>query len=208
MEKEIILGIITLIGVLTGQFFQSRKSSKDSKKLKNLVTEKDEKQDKALVYISNYIGEVKSAKVIKNKLRKKANDIIKANKLDNTEFLALLNNVKKIYAELMDEIINSDVCDTDIDDVETDMITAAKSLMNSVRWDKIDTTYYEDKLEKNFKNRLHREVVTPCITSFCMRLKDEVLQDEKKFNGTFSKIATGILSLLLIETIKVYRQCK
>ena len=69
-------------------------------------------------------------------------------------------------------------------------------------------TCFEANDKNTFSEILKLEVVIPNLNIFTMRLEDEILKDANKYNGTFEKIAVGVLTNIITCIIKVYRDSK
>lgn len=214
MDTPILITIITsifsLLTLIVKQHFDHKTSIKNQENLKDIITDKDKKQDNEMILIKESLNKIESSidKItyktsLINKLRKTSNNIITVNSLDNSEFLALLNNTRDKYIEMIVNILDNKVQDINVDDLKTDIKTFAKYVKTITNFNAIDV------LDKEaFTETLKLEVVLPNLNIFIMRLEDEILKDANKYNGTFEKIAVGILSNLITCIIKVYRDSK
>lgn len=203
MNNETLGIIIGFLSVLITQYLQYKKSSLAEKELKSLVTEKDLKQDAKLDTMFTAIEEWRTVKRLKNKIRKEIAKIIRFSHLHNTELVSLLNNVKDKYMSFLDSIVDTDIKDLNVTDIECEVRALAKNIQNGTKWNNIDVL-----AEKDFYKELKTQVVIPNLQIFTMRIKDEIIDNAKKYNGTFSKIALGVITNIISESIRVYGDCK
>jgi L-fucose isomerase-like protein len=206
--NEILITVFGFLGILITQYFQYKKSTFNQNKIEDLVTFKDKKQDEAINRIETkvndifeYVDNLEHKVKLIAKIRKKVNEIVSNNKLDNSEFMALLSNTRENYICLIENILNTEIQDIYIEDVKNDIKTLAKQVLNSVNQQNL-------RVSDKFLAKVKNDVVLPLMNVFCMRLETEILKDKKVFNGTFSNIALNVITNLVTETIKIYRDCK
>lgn len=223
--KEIIAGLVAIITVLAGQYFQylknKEKQQASSEELKKLVTDKDSKQDEQLKKISerldgiektstytyDYTEELKSAKKTRGLITIIYAQITNLASIDNSQMLLLLENAVKLYSELTNTIIEIPIEKLTENYIDKKIDNMSKSLWDSIKWTEIDTNN-NNVTEKSFKYRLRHEVITPFKKLYIQRIKEDIINDAKKYNGTFSRMTISIIEGMLQDIIQLYRDCK
>ena len=69
------------------------------------------------------------------------------------------------------------------------------------------TSFVIEPEDFDFYEKLKVKMVKPTIDIFLIRFDDEILKEKAEFNGNFNRIAIGTLEHLLVEMIKLYRDC-
>ena len=199
--KEIVTIIGGFLMMWVTQYYQNKK---------NWKTIKDNQQDKKINFIFEYTNSLITVRQLKNKIRKEVAKIISTHHLDNSEMSAMLCNIRDKFISLIETIVETDVGDLDMADLQRDIIEASKKVRNETNWDKIDIPKPNGASIKKttFEERLKNEVVIPNVRIYTQRLHEEVVEDAKKYNGTFAKISLSTMLALIDGSIRVYRDCK
>ena len=173
-----------------------------------------------------YTHELKTIKVLKNTISTCTQEIIQYNHIVNNTFNALLTHEVNLFLKLIDIIVDTDYKGLTVDNkvnhdyekfiecrIKNFISVQSLELWQSTKWDAIDTIVYlnEDGSEntsKSFRYRLKNEMVYVYRDLYWQRLKDEVFKEEKKFNGTFSKISLSTIKSMVDKTIQIYRECQ
>jgi len=207
MSESISIELIAIVGLLITQVGQtiariftiSKKDKQQDKRITTLENQQEVEQ-KALKYIYDKTKENEYREQIKVKIRQIADKTIFANSLSNTDFVAFVNQTRDTYINFIDSILVQDIHQLRIETIESDMVTFAKNLKNLSRSETICKN-------KNFYEKLKNDIIKPQINIFLLRFKADILEEKQQFNGDFDKIAVGTIELLIVEIIKLYREC-
>lgn len=210
MDEKTIMALIGFLTLLTTNIFQYLKSKQSENKILDGIKASDKKQQKDIDYLKNkvtnvsdYTEKLKYSKNLINKIKIFADHVIDVNKIDNSELEAVLNGIKENYIIIVQNILDMPTNELNSESVKKEMKILARRLKYNTKFDKIDLNDPED-----FCNMLKTEIALPSINTFAARLNGEILQDGNKFNGTFKRICFDVLEPMLVDTIKLYRDCK
>lgn len=215
----LLTGIATLLTVLLNFW----KSQKNSNNILKAIEEKNKEQDKKIHNIESGFNIIKkqieiqgsNIEVIKRYyeserlkteiakiLKKRGNDIIKSNRLSNSELISFLNAGVNAAIYFFKTVLTIGIENINEEDLQTELTTQLKRLRDNVSVEKLGVM--EDFLE-TIKYQVAKPVIL-ILVSDLIDLRDGMYNG--KTSEKLKKIAIKALDTIMMDTLKYYRGYK
>jgi len=215
----LLTGIATLLTVLLNFW----KSQKNSNNILKAIEEKNKEQDKKIHNIESGFNIIKkqieiqgsNIEVIKKYyeserlkteiakiLKKRGNDIIKSNRLSNSELISFLNAGVNAAIYFFKTVLTIGIENINEEDLQTELTTQLKRLRDNVSVEKLGVM--EDFLE-TIKYQVAKPVIL-ILVSDLIDLRDGMYNG--KTSEKLKKIAIKALDTIMMDTLKYYRGYK